>query len=144
MKTIEEVQQDIIKRFSKVEDWLDKYEILIKEGAAQQPLPVCDKTDENLIDGCQNKVWVKVYQNKDMINENDKRVFIDGESEAMIVTGIMSLVIAVLDGRTPEEILNADLHFIKDIGLTEHLSPTRSNGVNAMIKRIMDDTRKLL
>lgn len=128
--TIEELQQDIIEQFSDYDDWMDKYQLLIDLGNEQQPLPTEYKTEQNLIDGCQSRVWLQA----DLTPEG--RVHFQAESDALIVKGIVTLLIQVLDGHTPDEILEADLHFIADIGLTEHLSPTRSNGLLAMLKQM--------
>lgn len=128
--TIEELQQDIIEQFSDYDDWMDKYQLLIDLGNEQQPLPTEYKTEQNLIDGCQSRVWLQA----DLTPEG--KVHFQAESDALIVKGIVTLLIQVLDDHTPDEILEADLHFIADIGLTEHLSPTRSNGLLAMLKQM--------
>lgn len=128
--TIEELQQEIIEEFSDYDDWMDKYQLLIDLGSDQQPLPEKYKTESNLIDGCQSRVWLQA----DM--DNNGNIQFQAESDALIVKGIVSLLIRVLTNHTPEEILEADLHFIEDIGLREHLSPTRSNGLLAMLKQM--------
>lgn len=128
--TIEELQQDVIEQFSDYDDWMDKYQLLIDLGNEQQPLPEQYKTEQNLIDGCQSRVWLQA----DFTPEG--KVHFQAESDALIVKGIVTLLIQVLDDHTPDEILDADLHFIADIGLTEHLSPTRSNGLLAMLKQM--------
>lgn len=127
--TIEELQQEVIDEFSDFDDWMDKYQLLIDLGSEQEPLPEQYKTLQNLIDGCQSRVWLQA----DYI---DGKVHFQAESDALIVKGIVTLLIRVLSDHTPDEILNADLHFINDIGLTEHLSPTRSNGLLAMLKQM--------
>ena len=127
--TIEEAQEEVIEEFNGFDDWMDKYQLLIDLGNEQKPLPEEYKTEKNLIDGCQSRVWLQA----DYTNET---VTFQGESDALIVKGIVTLLIRVLSGHTPDEILNADLHFIHDIGLTEHLSPTRSNGLLAMLKQM--------
>lgn len=127
--TIEEAQQEVIEEFSELDDWMDRYQMLIDLGEEQQPLPESEKTTQNLIDGCQSRVWL-------VCDEKDGILTFRAESDALIVKGIVSLLIRVLSGHTPDEILNADLHFINDIGLTEHLSPTRSNGLLAMVKQM--------
>ncbi len=127
--TIEEAQQEVIEEFNGFDDWMDKYQLLIDLGNEQQPLPLEYKTEKNLIDGCQSRVWLQA----DYI---DGVIKFQAESDALIVKGIVTLLIRVLSGHTPDEILNADLHFISDIGLTEHLSPTRSNGLLAMLKQM--------
>ena len=127
--TIEELQQEVIEEFSGLDDWMDKYQLLIDIGSEQEPLPEQYKTPQNLIDGCQSRVWLQA----DYI---DGLVHFQAESDALIVKGIVTLLIRVLSDHTPDEILTADLHFINDIGLTEHLSPTRSNGLLAMLKQM--------
>ena len=127
--TIEELQQDIIDEFSGLDDWMDRYQLLIDLGSEQEPLPESDKTEKNLIDGCQSRVWL-------VADYRDDRLHFRAESDALIVKGIVTLLIRVLSDHTPDEILSADLHFINDIGLTEHLSPTRSNGLLAMLKQM--------
>ena len=129
MKTINEIQDEIIEDFSGLEDWMDKYQLLIDLGNDQEPLEEKYKTDKNLIDGCQSRVWIQ----SDFI---DGKIIYRAESDALIVKGIISLLIRVLSDHTPDEILEADLYFIDEIGLKEHLSPTRSNGLLAMIKQI--------
>lgn len=126
---IEDIQQEIIDEFSGFDDWMDKYQLLIDIGSDQEPLPEQYKTEQNLIDGCQSRVWLQA----DYI---DGKIHFQAESDALIVKGIVTLLIRVLSDHTPDEILNADLHFISDIGLTEHLSPTRSNGLLAMLKQM--------
>ena len=127
--TIEELQQDIIDEFSGLDDWMDRYQLLIDLGSEQEPLPESDKTEQNVIDGCQSRVWL-------VADYRDDRLHFRAESDALIVKGIVTLLIRVLSDHTPDEILSADLHFINDIGLTEHLSPTRSNGLLAMLKQM--------
>lgn len=129
MATIDEAQEEVIEEFSDFDNWMDKYQLLIDLGNEQKPLPAEYKTDSNLIDGCQSRVWLQC----DMM---DGKLVFRAESDALIVKGIIALLIQVLSGHTPDEILNADLHFIDKIGLTQHLSPTRSNGLLAMIKQI--------
>ena len=126
---IEDIQQEIIDEFSGFDDWMDKYQLLIDIGSDQEPLPEQYKTEQNLIDGCQSRVWLQA----DYI---DGKIHFQAESDALIVKGIVTLLIRVLSDQTPDDILNADLHFISDIGLTEHLSPTRSNGLLAMLKQM--------
>lgn len=128
--TIEERQQEIIEEFQDYDDWMDRYQLLIDLGNEQEPLPEKYKTESNLIDGCQSRVWLQA----DM--EDDGTIRFQAESDALIVKGIVTLLIEVLSGHTPDEILDADLHFIEDIGLREHLSPTRSNGLLAMLKQM--------
>lgn len=127
--TINEIQDEIIEEFSELDDWLDRYQLLIDLGNDQQPLPQQEKTESNLIDGCQSRVWL-------VCDERGGILYFRAESDALIVKGIISLLIKVLSGHTPAEILEADLYFIHDIGLTEHLSPTRSNGLLSMLKQM--------
>ena len=127
--TINEIQDEIIEEFSELDDWLDRYQLLIDLGNDQQPLPQQEKTESNLLDGCQSRVWL-------VCDERDGILYFRAESDALIVKGIISLLIKVLSGHTPAEILEADLYFIHDIGLTEHLSPTRSNGLLSMLKQM--------
>ena len=128
--TIEERQQEVIEEFEGFDDWMDKYQYLIDLGSDQQPLPSEYKTESNLIDGCQSRVWLQA----DLTPEGT--VHFQAESDALIVKGIVTLLIRVLDQQTPDAILSADLHFIADIGLKEHLSPTRSNGLLSMMKQM--------
>ena len=129
MKTINELQDEVIEEFSDFDDWMDKYQLLIDLGNEQEPLDEKYKTEQNLIDGCQSRVWVQA----DM---EDGNVVFQAESDALIVKGIIALLIKVVSGHTPDEILNSDLYFIEKIGLKEHLSPTRSNGLLAMVKQM--------
>ena len=128
--TINETQDEIIEEFVELEDWMDRYQLLIDMGEEQEPLPDGEKTEQNLIAGCQSRVWIVCDRGA------DGRLTFRAESDALIVKGIVSLVIRVFSGHTPQEILDADLYFIPRIGLTEHLSPTRSNGLLAMIRQI--------
>ena len=127
--TLNEKQQEIIDTFSAFDDWMDRYQYLVDLGNALAPLPEADKTDQNLIQGCQSRVWLAA-------DYTDGRITFRGESDAVIVKGIVALLIEVLSGATPDEILASDLHFIDQIGLKEHLSPTRSNGLLAMVKQM--------
>lgn len=127
--TINEAQESIIEEFGELDDWMDRYQLLIDMGNEQQPLPSEDKTESNLIDGCQSRVWL-------VCEEKDGNLYFRAESDALIVKGIISLLIRVLSGHSAAEILAADLYFIHDIGLTEHLSPTRSNGLLSMLKQM--------
>ena len=129
MKTINEIQDEIIDDFSVFDDWMDKYSLLIELGNSLLPLDPKYKTNNNLIEGCQSRVWLHA----DLI---DGKVVFRGESDAVIVKGIVSLLIKVLSDHTPDEILSSDLYFIEKIGLQEHLSPTRSNGLVAMLKQM--------
>lgn len=127
--TINEQQDEVIEEFSELDDWMDRYQLLIDLGEEQEQLPDNEKTEQNLIDGCQSRVWL-------VCDENNGILTFRAESDALIVKGIVSLLIRVVSGHTPQEILDADLYFIREIGLTEHLSPTRSNGLLAMIKQM--------
>ena len=127
--TINEIQDQIIEEFSELDDWMDKYQLLIDLGSEQEPLPEEYKTDSNLIEGCQSRVWLQA-------EEVDGRLVFQAESDALIVKGIVSLLVQVLSGHTAEESADADLYFIEEIGLKEHLSPTRSNGLVAMVKQM--------
>ena len=129
MKTINEIQDEIVEEFSDFDDWMDKYQLLIDLGSEQEPIEEKYKNEQNLIDGCQSRVWLQA----DLV---DGKIIFQAESDALIVKGIVTLLIKVLSGHTPDEILNADLYFIEKIGLKEHLSPTRSNGLLAMIKQM--------
>ena len=128
-QTINEIQDEVIEEFLDVEDWMDKYQRLIDLGNEQEPLDEKYKTESNLIDGCQSRVWLQA----DLV---DGVIHFQAESDALIVKGIVALLIRVLSDHTPDEILGADLYFIEKIGLKEHLSPTRSNGLLAMIKQV--------
>ncbi|EFI71652.1 MULTISPECIES: SufE family protein [Segatella] len=127
--TINEAQDEVIEEFADFTDWMDKYQMLIDLGNDLEVLDEKYKTESNLIDGCQSRVWVQCDY------EEGKLVF-TADSDALIVKGIIALLIQVLSGHTPKEILDADLYFIEQIGLREHLSPTRSNGLLAMVKQI--------
>lgn len=127
--TINEIQDEVVEEFSDFDDWMDKYQLLIDLGSEQQPLDEKYKTEQNLIDGCQSRVWLQA-------DIQDGKVVFQAESDALIVKGIVALLIRVLSGHTPDEILEADLYFIEQIGLREHLSPTRSNGLLAMLKQM--------
>ena len=129
MSTIQEIQDEIIAEFNDFDDWLDRYQLLIDLGSEQEPLPEEYKTDNNLIEGCQSRVWLQA-------DYTDGKVFFRAESDAMIVKGIVSLLIKVYSGHTPDEILACEPYFVEAIGLKEHLSPTRSNGLLAMIKQM--------
>ena len=127
--TINEIQDEIIAEFSDFDDWMDRYQMLIDMGSEQEPLEEKYKTEQNLIDGCQSRVWLQA----DLV---DGRLQFRAESDALIVKGIVALLVRVLSDHTPQEILDADLYFIDRIGLREHLSPTRSNGLGAMLKQM--------
>ena len=127
--TINEIQDEIIEEFSGFDDWMDKYQLLIDLGGEQPPLDEKYKTEQNLIDGCQSRVWLQA-------DYADGKIHFTAESDALIVKGLVALLIRVLSDHTPQEILDADLYFIEQIGLKEHLSPTRSNGLVAMVKQI--------
>ena len=125
--TINELQNNVIEEFADFDDWMDKYALLIDLGNSLPPLE--EKYKSNLIEGCQSRVWLQA----DYV---DGKILFKGESDAVIVKGIVSLLISILSDHTPQEILDADLYFIEKIGLKEHLSPTRSNGLVAMVKQM--------
>ena len=127
--TINEIQDEIIEEFSGLDDWMDRYQMLIDLGNEQEPLDEQYKVEQNLIDGCQSRVWLHA-------DYNDGVIVFTAESDALIVKGIVALLIRVLSGHTPQEILDAELYFIDRIGLKEHLSPTRTNGLLAMVKQM--------
>ena len=127
--TINEIQDEIIEEFADFDDWMDRYQLLIDLGSSQPKLDDKYKTEQNLIDGCQSRVWLQA----DM---KDGLLHFQAESDALIVRGIVALLVRVLSDHTPEEILSADLYFIESIGLREHLSPTRSNGLLAMLRQM--------
>lgn len=128
---INHIQDEIIEEFSSFDDWMDRYSLLIDYGNGLEPFPEADKTDTNLIDGCQSKVWFTAEM-------RDGQVIYHGDSDAILVKGIVALLIRVLSEHTPEEIVNTQLYFIDDINLREHLSPTRSNGLNAMLRKMIE------
>ncbi len=127
--TIDQIQDEVVEEFSAFDDWMDKYALLIELGNSLPPLDERYKTENNLIEGCQSRVWLHAEC-------DGGRIHFQAESDAVIVKGIVSLLIKVLSGHTPQEILDAHLYFIEQIGLTEHLSPTRSNGLLAMVKQM--------
>ena len=129
MITINEIQDAVLEEFSSFDDWMDKYQMLIDLGNELAPLDEKYKTESNLIDGCQSRVWLQA-------DYADGLVSFQAESDALIVKGIVALLIRVLSDHTPQEILDADLYFIDRIGLRDHLSPTRSNGLLAMVKQM--------
>jgi cysteine desulfuration protein SufE len=127
--TIEEIQQEIISEFSIFEDWMDKYAYLIEMGNELPPMDEDKKTDQTIIRGCQSQVWIDA-------DYSDGVIKFRGDSDALIVKGLVSLVLRVVNNQPPKAIIDADFHFIDKIGLKEHLSPTRSNGLVSMIKQI--------
>lgn len=127
--TIEEVQMEIIEEFSVYDDWMDKYSYLIELGNDLKELDPREKTDQHLIKGCQSRVWL-------VAEMNNGKIEFRGESDAVIVKGLVALLLRVVSGRTPKELIENELHFIDDIGLKQHLSPTRSNGLLSMVKQI--------
>jgi cysteine desulfuration protein SufE len=131
--TINERQDDIIEEFNDLDDWMDKYQLLIDLGSEQEALDEKYKTEQNLIDGCQSRVWIQCDAQDDA---EGKILHFQADSDALIVKGIIALLIRVINDQPAKEILNADLYFMEAIGLKEHLSPTRSNGLLAMVKRI--------
>lgn len=129
MSTINDIQDEIIEEFEGFTDWMDRYAYIIDMGNAVPPLDERYKTADNIIEGCQSRVWLQA-------DYDGKVITFQADSDAIIVKGIIAMLVRVLSGRTPQEILDADLYFIDKIGLHEHLSPTRSNGLLAMIKQI--------
>lgn len=127
--SINEKQEEIISEFEMFDDWMDRYQLLIDLGNSQESLDEEYKTEQNLIEGCQSRVWLQA----DLVNG---KVVYKAESDAIIVKGIITLLIQVLSNHTPDEIINAELYFIDKIGLHEHLSPTRSNGLLSMLKQM--------
>ena len=127
--TINENQDEIIEEFTALDDWMDRYQMLIDLGEEQAPLADADKTEQNLIDGCQSRVWI-------VCEEKDGKLHFRADSDALIVKGLVALVLQVVNDHRPDEIYAADLYFIERIGLRDHLSPTRSNGLVAMVKQI--------
>jgi Fe-S metabolism associated domain family protein len=128
-KSINELQEEVIEEFSAFDDWMDKYQILIDLGNELSPLDEKYKVENNLIEGCQSRVWLQC----DLV---DGQLVFTADSDALITKGIIALLIRVLSGHSPKEIAEADLHFIDAIGLKDHLSPTRSNGLLSMVKQI--------
>ncbi|WP_025006897.1 SufE family protein [Marinilabilia salmonicolor] len=127
--TIKEKQQEVIEEFSAFDDWMDKYSLLIELGNELDSFDEANRQQQNLIEGCQSKVWLHAEM-------NNGKIEIQGDSDAIIVKGIVALLLRVLSGHTPDEILETDLFFIDEVGLKEHLSPTRSNGLVAMVRQI--------
>lgn len=128
--TIEDSQREITDQFADIDDWMDRYAYIIDMGNSLPALPDELKTPDRLIEGCQSRVWLDAYV------DADGKINFRADSDAIIVKGIISMLVEVLSGHTSDEILNADLHFINDIGLSEHLSPTRSNGLLAMLRQM--------
>ena len=131
--TINDIQDEIIEEFNDLDDWMDKYQLLIDLGSEQDALDEKYKTEQNLIDGCQSRVWIQCDAKEEA---EGKILHFQADSDALIVKGIIALLIRVINDQSAKEILNADLYFMEAIGLKEHLSPTRSNGLLAMVKRI--------
>lgn len=133
--TINQTQDDIIAEFQELTDWMDRYAYIIDLGNTLPPYPDSQKIPANLIEGCQSRVWISAEPNE------DKTIHFNADSDALIVKGIIALLLKVLNDRTPDQLLDADLYFIEKIGLKEHLSPTRSNGLVAMVKQIHNYAR---
>lgn len=133
--TVNETQNEIIAEFQDLTDWMDRYAYIIDLGNTLPPYPESEKIPANLIEGCQSRVWISAKLN------DDKTIHFDADSDALIVKGIIALLLKVLNDRTPDEMLDSDLYFIEKIGLKEHLSPTRSNGLLAMVKQIHNYAR---
>ncbi len=132
--TINETQDEIIEEFNGFDDWMDRYSLIIDMGNSLEPFPAEDRTEQNLIDGCQSKVWftARLKDNE----QGEKTIEYKGDSDAILVKGIVAMLIRILSGHTPKEITESDLYFIDRINLREHLSPTRSNGLAAMLKQM--------
>lgn len=126
---INDIQDEIIEEFSMLDDWMDRYALLIDYGKELPAFPEEERTDQNLIDGCQSKVWLTAHM-------DGNRLIFAGDSDALLVKGIVALLMHILSGHTPQQTAEADLYFIDAIGLREHLSPTRSNGLAAMLKQM--------
>lgn len=136
LRTINEIQDEIIDEFSAFDDWMDRYSLLIDYGNGLEPFPESDRTEQNLIDGCQSKVWFTAELRQPQTADSEPVIIYHGDSDAILVKGIVALLIRVLSGHTPHDIINADLYFIDAINLREHLSPTRSNGLASMLKQM--------
>ncbi len=128
--TINEIQDELIEETADLTDWMDRYAYIIEMGESVDPMPEQEKTPDNLIEGCQSRVWIAAKL------DNEGKVEFQADSDALIVKGIVAMLLHVLNGHTPKEILDADLYFIDRMGLKEHLSPTRSNGLVAMVKQM--------
>lgn len=127
--TINEIQDEIIEEFSALDDWMDRYALIIEMGNSLPTMTDEDKTPTNIIEGCQSRVWITAKM-------QDGKIQFEGESDAIIVRGIVSLLLRVLNNQSPQDIVASDLYFIKEIGLQEHLSPTRSNGLVSMLRQM--------
>lgn len=136
-KSIEDVQKALVEQLKKYDNWKDRYKLLIDMGKKLQDMPEAYKTEENRIHGCQSQVWLHT-------EEKDGRLFFTGMSDAAIVSGLVAMLLQVYNGRTPEEILKAPLDFLKEMGLLQHLSPNRANGLYHMIKRIQKEAKAAL
>lgn len=130
MESINDIQEEIIDEFSGFDDWMDRYSYIIELGNAVEPLDAKYKVPENIIEGCQSRVWLNATLSP------DGTILFEADSDAIIVKGLISLLVRTLSGHTPQEIIDADLYFINEIKLNEHLSPTRSNGLRAMVKQM--------
>ncbi|MBR6369885.1 MAG: SufE family protein [Bacteroidaceae bacterium] len=127
--SIDEIQDEIIEDFSIFDDWMDKYQMIIDLGNGLEPLDQRFKTDDNLIEGCQSRVWLHAFMQNGLL-------LFEADSDAIITKGLIALLIKALSGHTPNEILECEVYFIEAIGLNQHLSPTRSNGLLSMLKQI--------
>ncbi|MBO7415349.1 MAG: SufE family protein [Bacteroidaceae bacterium] len=127
--SINDIQDEIIEEFSILDDWMDKYQMIIDLGNGLAPLDERFKTEDNLIDGCQSRVWLHAFM-------QDGQLVFQADSDAIITKGLIALLIKALSGHTPREVIDADVYFIEAVGLTQHLSPTRSNGLLSMLKQI--------
>ncbi|MBO4268343.1 MAG: SufE family protein [Bacteroidaceae bacterium] len=127
--SINDIQDEIIEEFSILDDWMDKYQMIIDLGNGLEPLDERYKTEDNLIEGCQSRVWLHAFM-------QDGLLFFQADSDAIITKGLIAMLIKALSGHTPKEIIESDVYFIEAVGLTQHLSPTRSNGLLSMLKQI--------
>ena len=137
MKTINDIQDEIIEEFSNFDDWMDRYQLLIEYGNNLEAFPAQERNDSNLIDGCQSKVWLACHKTTNPAptdGDNSPIITYQGDSDAILVKGIVALLIRVLSGHSAREIIHCNLYFIDEIQLREHLSPTRTNGLNAMLR----------
>lgn len=129
MMSINDIQDEIIEEFAGLDDWMDRYALIIEMGSSLPPMSEALKNPKNIIEGCQSRVWITAEL-------RDGKIYFEGESDAIIVRGIVSLLLRVLSGHTPQEVVNSDLYFVREIGLADHLSPTRSNGLVSMLRQM--------
>lgn len=130
-KSLQDIENEIVDEFSIFDDWLDKYEYIIELGKSLEEYPEDRKTDDKLVKGCQSRVWID-------FKVEDGKIFFNADSDAIITKGIISLLVRIYSGRTPQEILSSDFSVVEKIGLKENLSPTRANGLVSMIQMIRE------